>query len=48
MEAVRDHVLIHELNAPAPNGHSAKFWKLVAQAWPDYREHRRFLRAQKT
>lgn len=44
-DAVRDYVLIHELMHLKRMDHSPKFWKLVAQACPGYREHRRYLRA---
>ena len=42
---VRDYVLIHELMHLKRMDHSKKFWKLVAQACPDYRELRRQLRS---
>jgi predicted metal-dependent hydrolase len=46
-DAVRDYVLIHELMHLRRMDHSPKFWKLVAEACPDYRAHRQFLRAQR-
>ena len=33
---VRDYVMIHELMHLRQMNHSRKFWKLVAQACPDY------------
>jgi predicted metal-dependent hydrolase len=42
--AVRDYVLIHELMHLKRLDHSPKFWKLVAQACPEYRDLRRQLR----
>lgn len=42
---VRDYVIIHELMHLKRMDHSAKFWALVEQACPDYRERRRQLRA---
>jgi len=41
---VRDYVLIHELMHLKRMDHSPKFWKLVAEACPDYQEARRWLR----
>ncbi|HEY7292146.1 MAG TPA: M48 family metallopeptidase [Vicinamibacterales bacterium] len=43
--AVRDYVLIHELMHLKRLDHSRKFWKLVEQACPDYRQHRAYLRS---
>lgn len=43
-DAVRDYVLIHELMHLKRMDHSKKFWSLVAQACPDYQEHRRYLK----
>ena len=42
-DAVRDYVLIHELMHLRRLDHSPKFWRLVAEACPDYRELRRQL-----
>jgi predicted metal-dependent hydrolase len=42
-DAVRDYVLIHELMHLRRLDHSPKFWKLVAEACPDYRALRRQL-----
>jgi predicted metal-dependent hydrolase len=44
-DAVRDYVLIHELMHLKRMDHSPKFWRLVAEACPDYQVHRRYLRA---
>jgi len=41
---VRDYVMIHELMHLRRMDHSKKFWKLVAQACPDYEAARRWLR----
>jgi predicted metal-dependent hydrolase len=41
---VRDYVLIHELMHLKRMDHSPKFWKLVADACPHYRDARRWLR----
>jgi predicted metal-dependent hydrolase len=41
---VRDYVLIHELMHLKRMDHSPTFWKLVAEACPDYQEARRWLR----
>lgn len=41
---VRDYVLIHELMHLRRLDHSAKFWKLVEQACPEYQSARRWLR----
>ena len=42
---VRDYVLIHELMHLRRLDHSAKYWRLVAAACPDYDVARRWLRA---
>jgi predicted metal-dependent hydrolase len=44
-EGVRDYVLIHELMHLKRMDHSPKFWKLVAEACPAYKEARAWLRA---
>jgi predicted metal-dependent hydrolase len=41
---VRDYVLIHELMHLKRMDHSSKFWKLVAEACPQYQDARRWLR----
>jgi predicted metal-dependent hydrolase len=41
---VRDYVMIHELMHLCRMDHSRTFWKLVAQACPDYESARRWLR----
>jgi len=43
-EPVRDYVLIHELMHLKRMDHSSRFWKLVADACPGYREARALLR----
>ena len=45
-EPVRDYVLIHELMHLKRMDHSLKFWKLVADACPSYKEARAWLRSQ--
>jgi predicted metal-dependent hydrolase len=45
-EPVRDYVLIHELMHLKRMDHSPKFWNLVAQAFPPYKEARAWLRSQ--
>jgi predicted metal-dependent hydrolase len=45
-EEVRDYVLIHELMHLKRMDHSPKFWKLVAEACPTYKEARAWLRSQ--
>jgi predicted metal-dependent hydrolase len=42
---VRDYVMIHELMHLRQLNHSAKYWRLVAAACPDYDLARRWLRA---
>ena len=41
---VRDYVMIHELMHLKRMDHSRKFWRLVADACPDYERARRWLR----
>jgi predicted metal-dependent hydrolase len=43
---VRDYVLIHELMHLKRMDHSPKFWRLVAEACPTYKEARAWLRRQ--
>lgn len=43
-DAVRDYVLVHELMHLKRMNHSPTFWKLVAQACPEYRQARAWLR----
>jgi predicted metal-dependent hydrolase len=45
-DEVRDYVLIHELMHLKRMDHSPKFWKLVAQACPEYKNARAWLRSQ--
>lgn len=40
---VRDSVIIHELAHRIEMNHSARFWKLVYDAMPDYKTHHEFL-----
>jgi predicted metal-dependent hydrolase len=44
-ESVRDYVLIHELMHLRRMDHSPKFWTLVAEACPSYKEARAWLRS---
>ena len=44
-ERVRDYVLIHELMHLKRMDHSPKFWQLVADACPPYKEARAWLRS---
>jgi predicted metal-dependent hydrolase len=41
---VRDYVLVHELMHLRRMDHSPAFWRLVADAFPDYRSAREWLR----
>lgn len=45
-ESVRDYVLIHELMHLKRMDHSPRFWKLVAEACPEYKKARAWLRSQ--
>jgi len=47
-EWVRDYVLIHELMHLKRMDHSRTFWKLVAEACPDYETARAWLRAYRS
>ena len=44
-DPVRDYVMIHELMHLKRMDHSPKFWKLVAEACPDFKAARAWLRA---
>ena len=45
-EPVRDYVLIHELMHLKRMDHSPRFWNLVKEACPEYKEVRAWLRSQ--
>lgn len=45
--SVRDYVMIHELMHLERMDHSPTFWKLVAEACPEYEAARRWLRARR-
>jgi hypothetical protein len=45
-EAVRDYVLIHELMHLKQQNHSRRFWRLVEEACPEFRESERWLRTE--
>lgn len=44
--AVREYVLVHELMHCRQMNHSARFWRLVAAACPDYLAARKWLRVE--
>lgn len=44
-EWVRDYVIIHELMHLRRLDHSSQYWRLVAEAYPDYEAARKWLRA---
>jgi hypothetical protein len=43
-EWVRDYVIIHELMHLRRLDHSSQYWRLVAEAYPDYETARQWLR----
>ena len=43
-DATRDYVIIHELMHMKRFDHSPEFWKMVAAACPNYREHEAWLK----
>lgn len=43
-EEVIDYVIIHELAHRIEMNHSSKFWKLVSDAMPDYKNHEKWLK----
>ncbi len=43
-EEVVDYVIIHELAHRIEMNHSAKFWLLVEQAMPEYKDHEKWLK----
>ena len=44
--AIRDYVLLHELMHLRQQNHSARFWRLVEQACPGFKDAERWLRIQ--
>jgi predicted metal-dependent hydrolase len=44
-EFVRDYLIIHELMHRRQMNHSVRYWKLVAEAFPDYRRAEQWLKA---
>jgi len=44
--AISDYVLLHELMHLREGNHSRRFWRLVADVCPDYREAERWLRVE--
>ena len=44
--AIRDYVIVHELMHLRQQNHSRRFWKLVASAYPLYRDAERWLRVE--
>ncbi len=44
---VVDYLIIHELMHRREMNHSARYWKLVAQAFPDYRSAERWLKTSR-
>jgi len=47
-EPVVDYVVIHELAHLKQMNHSPKFWALVAEHCPDWRQHRAWLKEHET
>ena len=47
-DSVRDYVMIHELMHLKRMDHSPRFWKLVAEACPDFRVARDWLRKRRS
>ena len=45
-EAIRDYVLLHELMHLRQQNHSPRFWRLVGQACPGFKDAERWLRIQ--
>jgi predicted metal-dependent hydrolase len=44
--AIRDYVLLHELMHLRQQNHSRRFWRLVEQVCPDFKQAERWLRVQ--
>jgi predicted metal-dependent hydrolase len=47
-EPVVEYVVIHELLHLNQMNHSKKFWELVAQYCPEWREHKNWLKQHET
>jgi predicted metal-dependent hydrolase len=44
-EYVRDYLIVHELMHRRQMNHSSRYWKLVAEAFPDYRRAEQWLKS---
>ncbi len=43
-EIVQDYVIIHELSHLIEMNHSSRFWKIVSDIMPDYKNHEKWLK----
>jgi predicted metal-dependent hydrolase len=43
-DTVRDYIILHELAHTVEHNHSVRFWRLVEQLCPNYREAKTWVR----